>query len=288
MKISKRPKRSGLSFVLATVICGALFVHILTPIPGNSSGTSTSTTNSTHSADLLSLTRSTLLPVPSYDPRSCSHLVDGHCDDEDGGAWTYKSGTGRCSYVETTPEINNAPKDHVAVAGLPGVFPDVTSVMDFGGGVGVYMTGFRNKGLTTLVTVEPHPLGPCLFAGIQQDTTDWINTPLSMLPSNKFDLVMSIVVVEHIPVQFHRHVLQALEQATSKCLLLSAAHPGQAGEGHVGPSMKWKTQWIEEVQNWTSLRFDKPKTTEFHKTSMKLLKTNSAVFRKPSTRGSQE
>ena len=109
------------------------------------------------------------------------------------------------------PETNNAPKDPVAVAGLPGVFPEVTSVMDFGGGVGVYLTGFRNKGVTTLVTVEPHSLGDnCLFAGIQQDTTDWINSPLSMLPSNKFDLVMSIEVVEHIPVQFHRHILQAL------------------------------------------------------------------------------
>jgi Methyltransferase domain len=209
--------------------------------------------------------------------------VDGRCDDADGGAWTYKSGGGRCSYVETTPETNNAPKDPVAVAGLPGVFPEVTSVMDFGGGVGVYLTGFRNKGVTTLVTVEPHSLGDCLFAGIQQDTTDWINSPLSMLPLNKFDLVMSIEVVEHIPVQFHRHILQALEKATSKWLLLSAAHPGQPGKGHVGPSMKWIQQWIEEVHNWTSLRLDEPKTTQFHNSSKKLLQMNSAVFRKTYT-----
>ena len=68
--------------------------------------------------------------------------------------------------------------------------------MDFGGGVGVYLTGFRNKGVTPLVTVEPHNLGSCLFAGIVQDSTDWINTPLSRLPSNKFDLVMTIEAAE--------------------------------------------------------------------------------------------
>jgi hypothetical protein len=278
MKSSKKPKlrRLGVSFVLATFVCGALFVHILTPIPGEPYVTS-ATNSSTNSHALLPVVQ---VVVPSYDPRNCSRLVEGHCDDVDGGAWTYKSGGGSCRYVETTPESNNAPKDHKAVAGLPRVFPDVKSVMDFGGGVGVYLTGFRNKGLTTLVTVEPHPLGSCLFAGMQQDTTDWINTPLSMLPSNKFDLVMSIEVVEHIPVHFHRHLLQALEQATSKWLLLSAAHPGQPGEGHVGPSMKWKAQWIEEIHNWTSLRLDEPRTNRFYKTSMNLLQTNSAVFRK--------
>jgi hypothetical protein len=36
--------------------------------------------------------------------------------------------------------------------------------MDFGGGPGTYLTGFCNAGVTTLVMVEPHPLGTCLFA----------------------------------------------------------------------------------------------------------------------------
>ena len=215
-----------------------------------------------------------------YDPKNCSRLVNGHCDDEQGGAWTYRSDGGHCTYTETTPEINNAPKDVDAVVALPGVFPDVTSVLDFGGGVGVFLTGFRNQGLTTLVTVEPQPLGDCLFAGIQQDTTDWINTPLSRLPANKFGLVMSMEVAEHIPVRFHRHILQAMAQATSKWLLFSAAHPGQAGEGHVGPSMKWKQQWIHEIHNWTTLRLDEPKTRLFHNSSNRRLRMNSAIFRK--------
>ncbi|KAI2506173.1 hypothetical protein MHU86_8308 [Fragilaria crotonensis] len=217
--------------------------------------------------------------APAYDPKNCSQLVNGHCDDKDGGAWTYRNGL-ECTYVEQTPMINNAPQDFAAVKGLPGIFPGVKSVMDFGGGVGVYLTGFRNKGVSTLVTVEPVPLGSCLFAGMVQDSTDWINTPLSQLPSNKFDLVMTIEAAEHIPVNFHQHLIQALAQATSKWLLFSAAHPGQAGEGHVGPSMKTKAQWIREIESWTSLKVDMRKTEELYGTSGYLLKANSVIFRK--------
>ena len=216
----------------------------------------------------------------SYDPKNCSRLVNGHCDDQDGGAWTYRHDGGHCSYTEKSPLINNAPKDGGAVTGLPKIFPSVQSVMDFGGGVGVYLTGFRNKGVSRLVTVEPHLLGNCVFSGITQDTIDWINTPLSELPSNKYDLVMTVEVAEHIPVHYHRHLLQALAQATSQWLVFSAAHPGQPGEGHVGPSMKRKEQWIDEIHNWTSLQLDMPKTLQFHKLSGSLLRTNSAIFRK--------
>ena len=223
----------------------------------------------------------TYVPVPaSYDPKNCSRLVNGHCDDQDGGAWTYRHDGGHWSYTEETPLVNNAPRDSEAVAGLPGIFPSVQSVMDFGGGVGVYLTGFRNKGVSRLVTVEPHPLGNCVFSGITQDTTDWINTPLSQLPSNKYDLVMTFEVAEHIPISFHRHLLQALAQATSKWLVFSAAHPGQKGQGHVGPSMKRKEQWIDEIHNWTSLRLDMPKTLQFCNFSHRMLRRNTAIFRK--------
>lgn len=266
MKKTKRPnvrRQQRLSIALsACVTCYLLFFHFL----GGSQ------------EDEVSIGRSTA--TFEYDPKNCSRLVNGHCDDVDGGAWTYRSDVGHCTYWETTPESNNAPKDGDAVVGLPRVFPEVTSVLDFGGGVGVFLTGFRNTGVRTLVTVEPQPLGDCLFAGIQQDTTDWINTPLTNLPKHKFDLVMSMEVAEHIPVHFHRHILQALAQATSKWLLFSAAHPGQAGEGHVGPSMKWKQQWIHEIHNWTTLRLDESKTSQFHNSSNRRLRMNSAVFRK--------
>jgi hypothetical protein len=178
----------------------------------------------------------TFKSAPAYDPRNCSKLVNGHCDDEDGGAWTYRNGL-ECNYGEETPLINNAPSDRGAVSALSGIFPDVQSVMDFGGGVGAYLTGFRKNGVRSLVTVEPVPLESYPFAGIVQDSTDWINTPSSQLPSKKYDLVMTIEAAEHIPVGFHQHLI-ALAQVTSEWFLFSAAHAGHPGEGHIGPSMK--------------------------------------------------
>jgi hypothetical protein len=91
---------------------------------------------------------------------------------------------------------------------------------------------------------------------------------------------MTIEVVEHIPLQFHTHLIKALAQATKRYVLFSAAHPGQAGDGHVGPSMKWRDQWIEEIHNWTSLRQDPILSLRFQNVSSRILRRNSAIFRK--------
>lgn len=220
----------------------------------------------------------------NYDPRKCIRMVKGHCDDEEGGAWRYRNGENdECTYVEVSPESNNAPKDWKAMDKLPRVFPDVKSVMDYGGGPGTYLTALRNAGASRLVTVEPHPLGDCLFANITQDTTDWVNAPLSDLPSEgTFDLAMTIEVLEHIPSVHHEHVILALARATKSWLLFSAARPGQGGEGHVGPSMKTRETWIEDIVRWTDGRLvvDEEKTALFHEGLSSILLDNSVIFRK--------
>jgi hypothetical protein len=214
--------------------------------------------------------------LPAYDPKKCNDMFNGHCRDEDGGAWSYRNNDGDCLYKE-----GSAPTDGGVRDNFPIILSDVKSVLDFGGGVGSYMTGFRDKGVAPLVIVEPQPLGNCLWNGLTQDLTDWINSPLDKLPKNQYDLVMTVEVVEHIPVGYHEHLIQALAQATKKWLYFSAAHPKQAGEGHVGPSMKWRTQWIEEVQNWTTLRVDQETSELIYAKSGRLLRTNSVLFRKP-------
>ena len=42
------------------------------------------------------------------------------------------------------------------------------------------------------------------------------------------------------------HMVKVLIQASKKWIVFSAAHPGQDGEGHVGPSMKTRKQWIND------------------------------------------
>jgi hypothetical protein len=100
----------------------------------------------------------------SYDARHCSNDADGHCNGDTGGGWTYRRRDGSCRHTEA-----NVPRAHDVVKALPRLFSDVHSVIDFGGGPGGYLTGFRDRGVPgPLVTVEPHELGPCLFRGITQ------------------------------------------------------------------------------------------------------------------------
>jgi hypothetical protein len=88
--------------------------------------------------------------------------------------------------------------------------------------------------------------------------------------------------VEHIPVAHQEHVILALAQATKKWLLFSAAHPGQGEEGHVGPFMKTRERWIEEIQRWTNNRLvvDTTKASLYHEGLGVIMQENSVIFRK--------
>mmetsp|Transcript_55636 Transcript_55636/g.134867 ORF Transcript_55636/g.134867 Transcript_55636/m.134867 type:complete len:353 (-) Transcript_55636:29-1087(-) len=248
----------------------------------------------------------------TYDPLTCKDMANGHCQDEDGKAWSYRLPDGTCRHKRE----EHVPSDKEGAKLLESILqhPPVNSVLDFGGGVGVYMIPFRDQNNTPnnqtmnndpsvsvegmssaaavaaaaepsttakkLVVVEPQPLGDCLLRGMQQDSRDWLHLPLSDLPSEEYDLTMSIEVLEHIPVEFHRHIIQALAQASKHYMVLSVAHPGQPGEGHVGPSMKTRDQWINDVQNWTDFEFDKELNELWISQLWTLLKTNAAVYRK--------
>jgi hypothetical protein len=210
-----------------------------------------------------------------YDPTVCQNMVNGHCQDENGGAWSYKNPNGDCSHTESS-----VPRDGGLVAALPSIFPNVQSVMDFGGGIGAYLTSFRDAGLTKLVSFEPHDLGKCLFRGLKQSRFDIMNSPLSACPHKQFDLVMTIEVLEHIPAKFHPHAIQFLIQASKQWIVFSAAHPGQDGEGHVGPSMKTRQEWIQAFLDTGDVVFNQQRNEEFHKHTGGLLTTNAFVLQK--------
>jgi len=226
-----------------------------------------------------------------YNATKCRQMSkNGHCQDAEGGAWNYRNADGTCAHTEQT-----APKDGGAVRNLPTIFPDVRRVLDFGGGPGIYLTGFRNhfrnQGVVTeqqhkLVSMEPYPLEECLFQGLEQDTTDLLHTPLTEIPSQEYDLVMTFEVLEHVPVDFHRHLIQALTKMTKKWLIVCAAHPGQPGEGHIGPSMKTRQQWMDEIlENVGDLvEYDADMTAELHRIpTWPLIKVNGSVFRRKDT-----
>ena len=233
------------------------------------------------SSSILAEAADVVEPAKKYDPLKCNKMQNGHCNDEEGGAWSYRKDDGTCTHRE-----QRVPRDPKAARALPSIFPDVRDgVLDFGGGVGAYMTSFRDAGVKDLIIIEPHDLGDCLFRGLRQEVTDLVNTPLDELPKMQYDLVMTIEVCEHLPVDYHPHIIEALTQASRKYLLFSAAHPGQPGEGHVGPSMKWRDEWIKEITDQTNgeWELDQGKTEALWKASMfSLLKDNAFIMKKKS------
>jgi 2-polyprenyl-3-methyl-5-hydroxy-6-metoxy-1,4-benzoquinol methylase len=216
-----------------------------------------------------------------YDPLQCQHNQGGKCHDDEGGAWTYRRRNGGCVYNEQT-----IPGNRDFIRSLPGFFSDIRKgkgVLDFGGGLGIYLTGFRNQSSIpkqNLVIMEPHNLGKCLLKGITQDTTNLVETDLKKVPSGRFDMIMTIEVLEHIPVQHHEHLINAFSKLSNKWLVFSAAHPGQPGQGHVGPSMKTRDEWIAEITKRKQWVYDKVKSKQVLASALELLQQNLVVFRK--------
>jgi hypothetical protein len=171
-----------------------------------------------------------------------------------------------CSYNEDT-----IPHDTLLSSALPLLFREVTSVLDFGGGPGKYLTGFRTSlGLRDLVTVEPHALGDCVFPGLQHHALDVVGADAETLGpyGGRYDLVQALDVLQHIPPEHHGHVLEWLAGATKQWLVF-AAQPeevklrGEEEEEVVEEAAerrdsgaKTTEQWVEEIEAGGRVVFD--------------------------------
>lgn len=67
----------------------------------------------------------------------------------------------------------------------------------------------------------------------------------AFINSQKFELVYTLEVAEHISPHARPTFVQLLSTITSRLLVFSAARPSQGGTGHVRGSMLHKRQWIE-------------------------------------------
>lgn len=204
-----------------------------------------------------------------YDPLLCNQDDNGHCNDPHGGAWKYRRKDGHCRHDE-----HNVPRATDLVNALPRLFPSVHSVLDFGGGPGGYLTGFRDAGVRNLVTVEPHPLHDCLFAGMKQLAIDIFTEPVN----STYDLIMTVEVAEHIPAGLHPQLIAWLISHTNRWIVFTAAHPGQPGEGHV--ANKSPLTWRKDFES-SGVTFN-PNATRAVKQATKasILQTNLHVFEK--------
>lgn len=127
----------------------------------------------------------------------------------------------------------------VVVPCILDVFP-VTSVVDFGCGVGAWLKEFSEAGVSQVLGLEGGSVPESQLqipAGSfrKADFTDNISV-------GDFDLAISLEVAEHLPIRFADHFFGLLTDA-APLVLFSAAIPGKGGANHLNE--QWQTYWCE-------------------------------------------
>ena len=104
---------------------------------------------------------------------------------------------------------------------------DVKTIVDIGCGDGSYTNHFNEKGFTC-IGFDGSPLTPELT-----DYTCYIRDFSNPIDVGKYDLVLSLEVGEHIPLEYEQIFLDNLCRAAKNDIILSWAIIGQGGWGHV-------------------------------------------------------
>lgn len=122
----------------------------------------------------------------------------------------------------------------------------MNSVVDFGCGIGAWLSAARELGATETLGIEGEWIRQA-DAVIPQDQIQIADLSKEWPHFEKrFDLAMSIEVAEHLPESAARSFTKALTNA-SDYVLFSAATPGQGGLGHINE--QYIDYWIDFFWN---------------------------------------
>ncbi len=126
---------------------------------------------------------------------------------------------------------------------LPALFASrrITSVVDFGCGVGTWLNVVRRLGVSDVVGLDGDYVDNSLLQ-IPKDLFVPMDLSKKVQLGRKFDLALSLEVAEHIDsTSAEQFVLNLCEHAD--IILFSAAVPGQGGVNHVNE--QWQSYWLK-------------------------------------------
>lgn len=150
-------------------------------------------------------------------------------------------------------------------------------VLEVGCGVGVYVDALKEgqaRRNRVVIGIEPNPMGGVFERGragpkqlavdiLAEDGGEELARRISRdkLDGEKFDLIYSIEVFEHMPKERHDDAVRFLASASRQGtkLIFGAAKQGQGGVGHIG--RRRKKDWIS-IMARHNFRMDKEKTAD--------------------------
>ena len=130
--------------------------------------------------------------------------------------------------------------------------PAVRSAVDFGCGVGTWLSILQVNGVSDILGIDG----------------DWVDRKYLVIPKEcfleadlcgfsgvgrRFDLAISLEAAEHLPASYAVEFVRLLTEA-SDYVLFSAAVPGQGGEHHVNE--RWPSYWKDLFESEGFTAFD--------------------------------
>ena len=124
----------------------------------------------------------------------------------------------------------------------------VKSAIDFGCGLGYYLDGLYDSG-ANVAGIEFMYKNAVNY--LAPDVSQYIKfgnvmEPIGFDYYGMFDLSMSVEVAEHILTEKSDVFVQNLTRTSTKYVFLTAAPPGQGGDGHINEQDK--SFWIEKMK----------------------------------------
>jgi 2-polyprenyl-3-methyl-5-hydroxy-6-metoxy-1,4-benzoquinol methylase len=138
------------------------------------------------------------------------------------------------------------------VGELLNLFPDTSSVVDIGCGVGTFLSVFKEKGIKQVLGLDGSWVDPELLQ-ISSDEFQELDLESPIQLNRKFDMAICLEVAEHISaakaVDFVAYLCEL-----SEVVIFSAAIPAQGGNGHVNE--QWQTYWAEIFETFDMQTYD--------------------------------
>ncbi len=133
---------------------------------------------------------------------------------------------------------------------------DPSSVIDFGCGIGILLSGFERKG-RDILGVDGSPSGK-RYALIDKKNFIKFDLRRKFVINRKFDLCICMEVAEHIEEKYSDILVGSLTRASSR-VLFSAAPPDQPADYHF--NLKPQEWWVKKFAKF-GFEFNAPLTSD--------------------------
>jgi len=152
-----------------------------------------------------------------------------------------------------TSKMHNMESPRIIIENFLEIFTP-KSVIDFGCGLGTFLNGFKEKGITDVLGLDGNWVNRSLLAEYL-DENEFLEVDLECKidVKKKYDLAISLEVAEHLSKEKAKIFVENLVNA-SEVILFSAAIPFQGGQNHVNE--QWIEFWQEEFSKHNYVFYD--------------------------------